>query len=82
MEVDNLIPKTSASLDEIKVRVANALQRHPLCRNVQFEIVRVSRTHNECNWTISLRSVESGGVWEASDIVRDIQDAYILTAAA
>ncbi len=82
MEVDNLNAKTPATLDEIRTRVTNALQRHPLCRGVQFEIVRAPRTQNECNWTISLRSVESASLWEASDIVRDIQDAYILTPAA
>ena len=34
------------------------------------------------NWTISLRSVAPGALWEASDIVSDIQEAYELTAAA
>ena len=34
------------------------------------------------NWTISLRSVAPDALWEASDIVADIQDAYDLAAAA
>jgi hypothetical protein len=34
------------------------------------------------NWTISLRSVGSDALWEASDIVADIQDAYDLSVAA
>ena len=32
--------KTPATLDEIRMRVACALERHPLCRDVQFDIVR------------------------------------------
>ena len=34
------------------------------------------------NWTISLRSVAPDALWEASDIVADIQEAYDLYAAA
>jgi hypothetical protein len=34
------------------------------------------------NWTISLRSVTPDALWEASEIVADIQDAYDLCAAA
>jgi hypothetical protein len=73
--------KTPATIDEIKARVACALGRHPLCRNVQFDIVSMPRT-TKSNWTISLRSVAPDALWEASDIVADIQDAYDLAAAA
>jgi hypothetical protein len=77
-----LFAKTSATLDEIRIRVAHALQRHPLCRTVQFDVVSTPRTKRGSNWTVSLRSIEPGAVWEASDIVADIQDAYELAAAA
>ena len=66
---------------EIRARVAYALERHPLCRSVQFDIVSMPRT-SKGNWTISLRSVAPDALWEASDIVADIQDAYDLAAAA
>ena len=62
-------------------RVAYALDRHPLCRSVQFDIVSMPRTAKG-NWTISLRSVTPDALWEASDIVADIQDAYDLAVAA
>ncbi len=82
MNLQTLFAKTPATIDEIRIRVTNALHRHPLCRNVRFDIVGVPRTPKGGNWTISLQSVESGAIWEASDIVSDIQDAYELTAAA
>ena len=31
--------KTPATIEEIRARVGYALKRHPLCRNVQFDIV-------------------------------------------
>jgi hypothetical protein len=34
------------------------------------------------NWTVSLRSVEPRALFEASDIVADIQEAYELAIAA
>jgi hypothetical protein len=37
---------------------------------------------SKSNWTISLHSVAPNALWEASDIVADIQDAYDLAAAA
>ena len=40
------------------------------------------RTCKGGNWTISLRSVTPDALWEASDIVADIQDAYDLAIAA
>ncbi len=81
MDFEALFAKTPATIDEIKARVACALERHPLCRNVEFDIVSMPRT-TKSNWTISLRSVAPGALWEASDIVADIQDAYDLAAAA
>ena len=81
MNFDRYSAKTPATLDEIRRRVAHALDRHPLCRNVEFDIVRMPRT-SKGNWTISLRQVAPDALWEASDIVADIQDAYDLAAAA
>jgi hypothetical protein len=82
MDLETLFAKTPATLDEIKTRVGFALARHPLCRNVRFDIVSVPRTSRGGNWTISLQSVEPRALWEASDIVADIQAAYDLFAAA
>ena len=81
MDLETLLAKTPASLDEIRFRVACGLWRHPLCRNVEFDIVSMPRT-SKGNWTISLRSVAPAALWEASDIVADIQDAYDLAVAA
>jgi hypothetical protein len=81
MNFDQLFAKTPATLDEITRRVAFALERHPLCRNVEFDIVSMPRT-SKSNWTISLRSVAPDALWEASDIVADIQEAYDLSVAA
>ena len=75
------VAKIPATLEEIRIRVAHALQRHPLCRNVQFDIVSTPRTTRGGNWTISLHSVEPAALWEASDIVADIQAAYELHVA-
>jgi hypothetical protein len=82
MDFETLFAKTPATLEEIRARVAYALQRHPLCRSVQFDIVSTPRTARGGNWTISLQSVAPAALWEASDIVADIQDAYELAAAA
>jgi hypothetical protein len=82
MEFEKFFAKTPATLDEIKNRVAYALERHPLCRNVQFDIVSMPRSNKGGNWTISLQAVASDALWEASEIIADIQDAYELTAAA
>lgn len=80
MGLEMVLGKTPATLDEIRVRVGHALQRHPLCRNVRFDIVSTPRTSRGGNWTISLHSVEPAALWEASDIVADIQAAYDLHA--
>jgi hypothetical protein len=53
-----------------------------LCRNVQFDVVSTPRTARGANWTVSLRSVEPRALFEASDIVADIQEAYELAMAA
>jgi hypothetical protein len=82
MDYDFLNSKAPASLDEIRIRVAHALARHPLCRTVRFDIISVPRTRRGSNWTVTLQSVEPRAVWEASEIVADIQDAYDLAAAA
>ncbi|MGJ5175857.1 hypothetical protein ACQR16_17625 [Bradyrhizobium oligotrophicum] len=74
--------KERATLEEMRIRVGHALQRHPLCRNVQFDIMSVPRTARGGNWTISLRSVEPAALWEASDIIADIQAAYDLQMPA
>lgn len=81
MDFDTLSEKTPATLDEIKTRVGWALDRHPLCRGVEFDIISMPRTPKG-NWTISLHSVAPDALWEASDIVADIQQAYELRAAA
>jgi hypothetical protein len=74
--------KTPATIEEIRARVAYALERHPLCRDVQFDIVSMPRTDRGGNWTISLRSVAPDALWETSDIVADIQQAYDISVAA
>jgi hypothetical protein len=81
MDFDQFYAKTPATIDEIRWRVSRALERHPLCRNVEFDIVSMPRT-SKSNWTISLRSVAPAALWEASDIVADIQEAYDLAVAA
>jgi hypothetical protein len=82
MDCNAFSARTPATLDEIRTRVAYALWRHPLCRGVQFDIVSTPRTGKGGNWTVSLRSVASDALWEASDIVADIQEAYDLSVAA
>ena len=82
MDFETLFAKTPATIDEIRTRVAYALDRHPLCRSVEFDIVSMPRTSRGGNWTISLKSVAPDALWEASDIVADIQDAYELAVAA
>lgn len=74
--------RTPASLDEIKARVGYALARHPLCREIAFDVMRTPRSRQGGNWTVSLQSVAPDALWEASDIVAEIQQAYELAAAA
>jgi len=82
MDFETLFAKTPATIEEIRARVAYALDRHPLCRSVQFDIVSMPRSSKGGNWTISLKSVAPDALWEASDIVADIQEAYELAVAA
>ncbi len=81
MDFEARFAKTPATLDELRARVFYALQRHPLCRSVEFDIVSTPRTRRT-NWTVSMRSIQPGGLWEAHEIVADIQEAYELAAAA
>lgn len=81
MDLEPIFAKTPATLDEIRTRVFYALQRHPLCREVEFDIVSMPRTR-KANWTINLHAVKPDALWEASEIVADIQEAYDLAAAA
>ena len=78
--LDAVFGAWNATLDEITTRVAYALQRHPLCRRVQFDVVSLPRTARGANWTVNLHSVEPRALFEASDIVADIQEAYELAA--
>jgi hypothetical protein len=83
MDFETLFAKTPATLEEIKRWVAYALERHPLCRgDVQFDVVGMPRSNRGGNWTVSWQTVAPDALWEASDIVADIQDTYELTAAA
>jgi hypothetical protein len=79
--LEAFLTKTPATLDELRTRVHHALQRHPLCRNVAFDIVGMPRTRRT-NWTISLHSVSGSALFEAHEIIADIQEAYELAAAA
>jgi hypothetical protein len=49
---------------------------------VQFDVVGMPRSPKGGNWTISWQTVAPDALWEASDIVADIQDAYELVAVA
>ena len=82
MDFETLFAKTPVTIDEIKRRVAYALERHPLCRQVKFDVVRMPRSTRGGNWTITWQAVAPDALWEASDIVADIQQAYELVAAA
>lgn len=81
MEREAIRAKRPATIEEIRWRVANALARHPLCRGVEFEVISMPRTRRS-NWTVSLKSVRSEALFEAHEIVADIQEAYDLAAAA
>ncbi len=81
MDLEALFAKTPATVEEIKWRVGNALARDPRCRNVEFDIVSMPRTRRS-NWTVSLRSIAPDALFEANEIVADIQEAYDLAAMA
>ena len=81
MDLEAIWPRTQATIEEIRWRVGNALARHPLCREVKFEIIAMPRNRRK-NWTVSLKSVRSEALFEANEIVADIQEAYELAVAA
>jgi hypothetical protein len=78
MYADPLSAKIPGTLDEIWTRVYYALARHPLCRDIVFDVVHTPRNARGGNWTVSMQSVMPSAIWEASEIVADIQDAYDL----
>ena len=81
MDLEAIWVKRPATMEEIRWRVGNALARHPLCRDVKFEVIAMPRTRRS-NWTVSLKSVRSDALFEAHEIVADIQEAYELAVAA
>jgi len=81
MDLEAIFAKTPASVEEIQWRVKNALARHPRCRNVEFDIISMPPTRKS-NWTVSLRSIAPDALFEANEIVSDIQEAYDLAAMA
>jgi hypothetical protein len=81
MDLESIWAKRPATIEEIRWRVANALDRHPLCRGVEFDIISMPRTRRS-NWTVSLKAVRSDALFEANEIVADIQEAYDLAVAA
>ena len=81
MDLELSFAKTPATIRELQARVAAAFERHPLCRDVRFDIVGTPRTAKG-NWTVSMHQVAPDALWEASELVSDIQDAYDLATAA
>jgi hypothetical protein len=77
MDLELFPEKTPATIRELQARVAAAFERHPKCR----DIVGMPRTAKG-NWTVSMQSVAPDALWEASELVSDIQDAYDLATAA
>lgn len=67
-----------ATLEELSVRVSRALERNPLCKDVEFTVIKTPLRADGANWTISMQSDRPRGMWEAAEIVRDIQEAYVL----
>ncbi len=78
--LERLLSRTPATLDQITIRVSRALERHPLCRGVRFEVVGTPRRTNGGNWTVSLHTINPDAIFEASEIVADIQEVYDLAA--
>jgi hypothetical protein len=81
MDFEPFNGKTPATIGELQARVAAAFARHPLCRGVRFDIVGMPRT-DKGNWTVTMHSVAPDALWEASELVSDIQEAYDLATAA
>lgn len=80
MERDIAPEKIPATIQELQARVAAAFGRHPLCREVRFDVVSTPKTRSGANWTVSMSTIPPDAIWEASELVADIQDAYILAA--
>jgi hypothetical protein len=80
MDRDIAPEKTPATIRELQARVAAAFGRHPLCRDVQFAIVSTPKTRSGANWTVSMSAIPPDAIWEASELIVDIQNAYILAA--
>jgi hypothetical protein len=80
MERDIALEKTPATIQELQMRVAAAFCRHPLCREVRFDVVSTPKTRSGANWTVSMNAIPPDAIWEVSELVADIQDAYILAA--
>ena len=57
MDLEQYFGRTQASLEEIRRRVMFALDRHPLCRGIEFDVVSMPRNRNN-NWTVTLQAVE------------------------
>ncbi len=64
--------------------MAAAFGRHPLCGKVRFDVVSTPKTtpktRSGANWTVSMSAIPPDAIWEASELVADIQNAYILAA--
>ena len=78
MDISTHFATTAVTIDEIRSRVGFAFDRNFLCRGLEFEIVRVPRLSAGANWTITMQQVAADALWEASEIVSDIQQAYML----
>lgn len=77
MERDIASVRTPATIQELQARVTAG---HPLCREVQFDIVSTPQTRRGANWTVSMNAIPPNAIWEVSELVADIQAAYILAA--
>ncbi|WP_438276236.1 hypothetical protein [Nitrobacter sp.] len=80
MDRDIAPEKTPATIHELQARVAAAFGSHPLCREVRFDVVSTPKTRSGANWTVSMSAIPPDAIWEASELVADIQSAYILAA--
>ncbi len=79
MPLEALSAKTPASLDELTNRVFYALQRHPLCRQVEFDIRQHPAAPAATNWTVSdAFGPARRACGPRHEIVADIQEAYEL----
>lgn len=72
--------RTPATRDEIEMRLLTVLWNHPLCRDVQLEVLGIPRNARGINWTVSLEKVPAEAIFETTDIITEIQSAYELAA--